>query len=245
MKNIDPAMTKMPAKRASLNHLPKKNIRKNIHSKNTKTDDAREALRALIKNNGDDYKGLSELIGRNPSYVQQYIERGTPKRLAEKDRLILARYYGVDQSVLGALSDNDSRGGLAIISKLSVKASAGAGNLDQMESLAGKIAFDPKWLRQFPYDRKSLSIVSVEGDSMLPALSDGDDIMVAQQDKLQRKDGIYVIRMDDTLMVKRLSFGPNDKIDVVSDNPSYSDWRNLDASYLNIVGRVIWVGRTL
>lgn len=209
-------------------------------------DEVRDQLRQLIKNNGDDYKGLSALIGRNPSYIQQYIERRTPKFLAEKDRHILARYYGVNQQVLGgpSASHNDSDG-LKLISKLSIGVSAGAGNLDQMESLAGKIAFDPKWLRQFPYDAKNLSIVSVEGDSMLPTLSNGDDIMVARNNGGRRKDGIYVIRMDDSLMVKRILFGPGGQIDIISDNPNYSDWRNIKASDVTIIGHVIWTSRKL
>ena len=209
------------------------------------TNDARETLRELIKSNGDDYKGISELIGRNPSYIQQYIERGTPKILAEKDRIILARYYSVNQKVLGAPDEVIANQGLEIISKLSVGVSAGAGNLDQMESLAGKIAFDPKWLRQFPYDKGELSIVSVDGDSMMPTLSSGDDIMVARYNGQRRKDGVYVLRMDDSLMVKRLSFGPNDKLDVISDNPSYSDWHNVEGDSVAIIGHVIWVGRKI
>ncbi len=208
-------------------------------------EDARETLRELIKTNGDDYKGISELIGRNPSYIQQYIERGTPKILAEKDRIILARYYSVNQKILGAPAEAIANQGLEIISKLSVGVSAGAGNLDQMESLAGKIAFDPKWLRQFPYDKKLLSIVSVEGDSMMPTLSNGDDIMIARYDGQRRKDGIYILRMDDSLMVKRLFFGPKDRIDVISDNPSYSDWRDVDGDSITIIGHVIWIGRKI
>ena len=207
--------------------------------------DAREILRQLIKNNGDDYKGISELIGRNPSYIQQYIERGSPKNLAEKDRISLARYYSVDQKILGAPDEAIANQGLEIISKLSVDVSAGTGNLDQMESLAGKIAFDPNWLRQFPYDKKALSIVRVDGDSMMPTLSSGDDIMVARYDGQRRKDGIYVLRMDASLMVKRLSFGPMGKIDVISDNPSYSDWRDIDANSITIIGHVIWIGRKI
>ncbi len=208
-------------------------------------EDARETLRQLIKNNGDDYKGISELIGRNPSYIQQYIERGSPKQLAEKDRILLARYYGVNQKILGAPGEVVANQGLEIISKLTVDVSAGAGNLDQIESLAGKIAFDPRWLRQFPYDKKALSIVTVDGDSMMPNLSNGDDIMVARYDGQRRKDGIYVLRMDDSLMVKRLSFGPNDRIDVISDNPSYSDWRDVAIDSITIIGHVIWVGRKI
>lgn len=135
--------------------------------------------------------------------------------------------------------------GLERIDKLSVGASAGSGNLDQSETLAGKIAFDPAWLRQFPYGRDSLSIIRVEGDSMMPTLSHGDDIMVAAQNEIARKDGIYVIRMDDVLMVKRIAFGPNRKLDVMSDNEAYRGWHDVDAADINIIGPVIWVGRKI
>lgn len=45
-------------------------------------EDPRALLERLIGERGEDYAGLSRLIGRNPAYVQQYIKRGTPKRLA-------------------------------------------------------------------------------------------------------------------------------------------------------------------
>ena len=61
----------------------------------------RQALDRLIKANGDDYMSLSKLIGRNAAYLQQFMKRGTPLKLAEKDRNILARYFGVDESLLG------------------------------------------------------------------------------------------------------------------------------------------------
>ncbi len=54
--------------------------------------DARAALERLIADNGDDYAGLSKLAGRNAAYIQQYIKRGTPKKLPERERAILARY---------------------------------------------------------------------------------------------------------------------------------------------------------
>ena len=60
--------------------------------------DGRTALARLIEERGEDYAGLSRLIGRNPAYIQQFIKRGTPRRLAEADRRILARYFGVDEA---------------------------------------------------------------------------------------------------------------------------------------------------
>jgi len=64
--------------------------------------DARDALRQLAGERGVSLAALSSMIGRNKAYVQQFIERGTPRRLDECDRLTLARYFGIDERELGA-----------------------------------------------------------------------------------------------------------------------------------------------
>src|SRR5215470_12267414 len=61
----------------------------------------RAELERLILERREDYAGLSRLIGRNAAYIQQFIKRGVPRRLAEEDRRKLARYFGVDESLLG------------------------------------------------------------------------------------------------------------------------------------------------
>lgn len=58
--------------------------------------------------------------------------------------------------------------------------------------------------------------------------------------------GVYVLRMDDSLNVKRVAIEPQGRrISVVSDNPSYPSWNNLERRAVNIVGRVLWFGRKL
>src|SRR6185295_12669048 len=89
----------------------------------------RAALQRLIDEKGEDYVGLSRLLGRNAAYIQQYIKRGTPRRLAEDDRRLLARYFGVDEAVLGGPATAPG-GGLTPISRLDVGAAAGAGAFD-------------------------------------------------------------------------------------------------------------------
>jgi hypothetical protein len=64
-------------------------------------EDPRAVLERLIAESAEDFAGLSKLIGRNPTYIQQFIKRGSPKKLPETERGILARYFGVDESVLG------------------------------------------------------------------------------------------------------------------------------------------------
>ena len=70
----------------------------------------RAALQRLIEERGEDYAGLSRLLGRNPAYIQQYIKRGSPRRLAEDDRRLLARYFGVDEAALGGPARAAERG---------------------------------------------------------------------------------------------------------------------------------------
>jgi hypothetical protein len=64
--------------------------------------DVRATLTQLADDRGESLASLSRLIGRNAAYLQQYIERGTPKQLAENDRLTLAQFFQVDERLLGA-----------------------------------------------------------------------------------------------------------------------------------------------
>lgn len=207
-------------------------------------DDHRAALERLIADNGDDYAGLSKLIGRNSAYIQQFIKRGSPKRLPEKERGILARYFGVDERALGGLVPSVTKFGLRTIPKLDVGASAGPGAMNDAEALAGKIGFDEKWLRKLAVDPAQLSLIRVDGDSMVPTLNNGDDIMVDSSAATgMLRDGIHVIRMDDVLMVKRLAKGPAGRLSVLSDNPAYPDWADVDGAAVSVIGRVVWAGR--
>ena len=206
--------------------------------------DQRAALQRLIDEKGGDYAGLSRLIGRNAAYIQQYMKRGSPRRLAEEDRQLLARYFGVDEALLGGPEAQAGRG-LIPIPRLDVGAAAGAGAFDGDESGKAHIAFDPAWLRRLALGAPDqLSIIRVSGDSMAPTLGDGDDILVDRGDGAEGvRDGVYVLRMDDTLVVKRLALNPAARaLAIRSDNPAYPSWPDCDPAAIDIVGRVVWVG---
>lgn len=212
-------------------------------------EDARTELARLIDERGEDYAGLSRLLGRNPAYVQQFIKRGTPRRLAEDDRRLLARYFGIDEARLGGPSAAADRAdGLIAVDRLDVGASAGSGSLDQHERALGRIAFDAQWLRRLgAADARRLSVIRVQGDSMAPTLADGDEILVDAGDSADRlRDGIYVLRLDGVLVVKRLSLRPGGgRVSILSDNDSYPSWPDCRRSDIDLVGRVVWIGRRL
>jgi phage repressor protein C with HTH and peptisase S24 domain len=89
-------------------------------------------------------------------------------------------------------------------------------------------------------------VIRVDGDSMAPTLSDGDEILVDREDGAGRvRDGIYVLRIEGTLVVKRVAVGPGGRLAVRSDNQAYPGWPDLDPAAVDLVGRVVWVGRRL
>lgn len=215
--------------------------------------DPRARLDQLIRTHGDDYASMSRFLGKNPAYVQQFIKRGSPRRLAEEDRRKLAEYYHIAESELGGPAGagpgrprGDGTPHLVRIPQLQIEASAGPGSLTEGDQPDGIMAFGPEWLKKLNVDPEKLSIIRVDGDSMDPTLCDGDDIMVDHRAaQMPLRDGIYVLRMDDVLLVKRIALRPGGRLSIRSDNSQYPDWEDVEAADTRIIGRVIWTGRRL
>ena len=209
-------------------------------------EDPRSALERLCVERGEDFAALSRLLGKNSAYIQQYLRRGTPKRLKEDERRILARYFGVPESLFGAPEGAPLMLGLIAVVRVPVTASAGPGALPGDEQPRPYFAFDERWLKQTTSaSADDLVIIRVEGDSMAPTLGDGDDILIDQGDGPNRlRDGIYVLRIDEALVVKRLAINPvSRRVTIQSDNPAYPDWPDLDLAAIHCIGRVIWAAR--
>jgi phage repressor protein C with HTH and peptisase S24 domain len=213
-------------------------------------DPVRETLASLIVAAGEDYKSLSRLIGRNAAYIHQFLYRGTPRRLGERERAMLADYFGVAEAALGAAPPRAGASmmpGLTLVPRIDVGASAGGGGLAEDDPAAPPFAFDARWLKQLSAEPKRLAIIRVEGDSMAPTLAHGDDIMVDSSDAAVRlRDGIYVLRRDGVLLVKRLArAAARDRVTIISDNSAYPSEAEVPVRTLEIVGRVKWTGRQI
>lgn len=200
----------------------------------------RAALAALIADSGESYAALSRLIGRNDAYLQQFVTRGSPRALAERDRGLLARYLGVAEARLGG----PEAAGLIEIARLDVGASAGPGGLVDGETRRRSGALDPALLRQLGVRPAAASMIRVAGESMLPTLADGDEILVDRDRcRLAARAALYVLRIDGVVMVKRLrALGA--EVEVVSDNPDYAP-RVVAAGAVDVIGRVVWLSRAL
>jgi phage repressor protein C with HTH and peptisase S24 domain len=211
-------------------------------------NDPRVVLERLCAERGEDFAGLSRMLGRNSAYIQQFVRRGVPKRLGEAERRKLARYFSIPESMLGGPAEDEQVGGLVPVKRSPVRASAGPGAIPNDGVGRPYFAFDESWLKGLTASPAArLSIIRVEGDSMAPTLNAGDDILVDLGDCAgPLRDGIYVLRADDALVVKRLALHPaGRRVTVQSDNPAYPDWPDCGIDDLNCIGRVIWAGRKI
>jgi hypothetical protein len=189
--------------------------------------DPRERLLELASARSVSLAQLSALIGRNASYLQQFVRKGSPRKLEEGDRRILAQFLGVDESALGAPEDisrtvagKPPRADWVDVPRLALGASAGPGAFSGEEQAIGAFRFAARWLRSQGLDPSQLSAIAVSGDSMEPTLRDGDEILV-DRSRRSLSDGIHVVRTGEALMVKRLDTGRPGLIGLISDNPAY------------------------
>ncbi|MDQ0837980.1 S24 family peptidase [Sphingomonas faeni] len=196
--------------------------------------DPRTALATLAAARGDSLAALSAMLGRNAAYLQQYVRRGSPRVLGERDRRLLSEYLGVSEATLGAPPDRPS--GFRI-RKLDVAASAGPGALVDGEIVLGTDTLDPGLARKLGLKDGQAAIIRVRGSSMEPGLFDGDHIVVDTADRTPRaKGGVYVIRIDDAVMVKRVAL-VRGALMATSDNP---DAEPVPEGAIAVIGRVVW-----
>ena len=196
--------------------------------------DPRTALATLAAARGDSLAALSAMLGRNAAYLQQYVRRGSPRILGERDRRLLSEYLGVSEATLGAPT---GRAAGFRIRKLDIAASAGPGALVDGEIVLGTDTLDPGLARKLGLTDGQAAIIRVRGSSMEPGLFDGDHIVVDTADRTPRaKGGLYVIRIDDAVMVKRVALVRGALV-ATSDNPDAAAVPN---GAIAVIGRVVW-----
>ncbi|WP_122050395.1 S24 family peptidase [Asaia bogorensis] len=130
-----------------------------------------------------------------------------------------------------------------------IQASAGYGMLGCDQPRCEEIALPSGILEDLRLPAKDAIMICVSGDSMSPTLMPHDRIIVdaRMSDYLS---GIYVFVSDGTVLVKRISLGPDGYADIISDNDRYPSkavqkdrfhWGKPQTSdAITIIGRVIY-----
>lgn len=134
--------------------------------------------------------------------------------------------------------------GSKLIPVYDVAASAGFGSLVDYEAQTHSLAFPPDYLRTLTSSSpQNLAIIAVKGESMEPTLLDNDIVLVDMSKRHMGFEGMFVIRQNETLLVKRASMAAKKGfVKLLSDNQMYPPI-DAELAEIEVIGKVLWYGR--
>jgi len=143
----------------------------------------------------------------------------------------------------GNRSGVPDQGDFDYIPMVEASLSAGGGAFIESENVEGYYAFRKSWIKRVAASASDLVLMRVIGDSMSPTIQDRDTVMIDTARKQIKEGQIYAIRFDHTIMIKRLSFRPGGKIQVISDNKKDYEPYEATLADLHIIGQIIFFSR--
>ena len=147
-----------------------------------------------------------------------------------------------DETLTALVATHEAPPGTRPVDVVEFAAAAGGGTEIDSERVRGLAWFSRSWLDRLGLDATKCAIIRVRGESMEPALPDGCSIMFDRSRQDRREHGIYVVRTNGGLIVKR-AVKSGRGWELVSENPAVppEPWP-ADAE---VVGEVVWVAQTL
>lgn len=193
---------------------------------------------------------LAKAVGMRQSAIGE-IEAGRvsrPKKLREIAREVhRTEEYLLGEGEIRTPAPKISKDDFRYLGAFDQGASAGPGSFvqDGHPVPMHHLAFRRDWLREITSaSDEYLFVLFADGNSMSPTIHNGDTMLVDKMQINPRKDGIYVFMWDGFLNVKRLTSDPATKtISITSDNPVHKSFSGAKPDDIQVIGRVIWVGR--
>ncbi len=214
--------------------------------------DFRRRLRALIAEAGS-VAELAAAVGVSDNAIYKWRQgRGEPSLF---NAVALADACRVTLEWLATGRGPRTRGGRArgtpgpseylFVPRYHVRVPAGRGRPLRSDQVVDYLAFRADWVeRRLDTDPRNLILVEAVGDSMAPTFEDSDLLLVDLGAPRFRQDGIYVLKRDGELAVKRLQRRHDGRIVIRSDNPAY-EAMIAEPNRVGVIGRVIWIAGRL
>jgi phage repressor protein C with HTH and peptisase S24 domain len=132
------------------------------------------------------------------------------------------------------------------VRKALARCSAGGGEIPEEGYEAQTYMFRRDWLRGVALESlEKLFLMDVTGDSMEPTLLAGDTVLVDKGRTTEVTQGIYVLRINDALLIKRLALASPGRITVICDNKKLYPPTTMPVEEVRVHGQVVWFGRPL
>jgi phage repressor protein C with HTH and peptisase S24 domain len=145
------------------------------------------------------------------------------------------------ESIQPAALPSATQPSLTLIHKVKARLSAGTGSLETSAEFDGLYAFRTEFLTR-KGSVASMVLMDVFGESMSPAIEDGDTVLIDQSQTEIIPGRIYAVGMDEEVLVKFVDKTPG-KYVLRSANERYEptevDLKREDLN-VRIIGRVIW-----
>ncbi len=120
-----------------------------------------------------------------------------------------------------------------------VNASAGAGAEIESEGMQElEIPQEFVFILGGERELKHIEAINVSGDSMEPTFSYNDIVFINRAKTDLQRGGIFTIRTEAGLFIKRVQKRIDGKVDIISDNKVYST-QTLHPSEIEVIGRVV------
>jgi phage repressor protein C with HTH and peptisase S24 domain len=120
---------------------------------------------------------------------------------------------------------------------------AGGGSVVMSEQLGEYYAFRKDWLSKVATSARNIILMTVEGESMTPTISDGDTVMIDMGRTRIKSGSIYALGIEDTIIVKRLEYLVSGTIRIISDNRQEYAPYEANPQNIRIIGEVIWCAK--
>jgi len=133
------------------------------------------------------------------------------------------------------------------IPRYDVRAAAGHGALNHSEEIIQRMAFRKEFLkRNLGSQEGSLFVITAEGDSMLPVIHTGDILLCDKGRVNSIREGVFIVRIGNTLLVKNAQVLPGNQFELYSTNKQYKPLIvDVDNSDIEIIAQVVWIGKTI
>ena len=113
-------------------------------------------------------------------------------------------------------------------------------------TVTGRLKFPHPWLRKHGLRAHTCRIVRMTGEAMEPTIPDGAAILIDTAATEHRDGGIFLVRIADQQVVRRLTHDSDAGWLMSSDNPNKAGWPTEPwPDEATIVGEVKWLGRAL
>ena len=121
-----------------------------------------------------------------------------------------------------------------------ISASAGGGAGDDMAEAVEELEIPHEFALMLGGERelRNIEAINVSGDSMEPTFSYNDIVFINRTKTDYQRGGIFTIRTEAGLFIKRLVRRIDGKIDIISDNDIYPT-QTLTPNEIEVVGRVV------